>query len=968
MLKKDKALAFEITSYHIKLFANELLRRHSSDSLEKLTGVLADARVDLNPHQIDAALFAFRTPFSRGAILADEVGLGKTIEAGLLLAQKWAETKRRLLVIVPANLRKQWSQELIDKFYLPTHILEAKTFNQSIGSGNLNPFVQDSIIISSYQFVRSKKPYVAQVNWDLIVIDEAHRLRNVYKKTSKIANDIKDVVSKYPKVLLTATPLQNSIQELYGLSSIVDEHIFGDLDSFRSRFTRLENNDQLYQLKERLSKICKRTLRSQVQEYISYTNRHAIVQEFYPSQQEQELYDLITEYLQSPKLYAVPSGQRQLITLILRKLLASSTRAIAGTLETLVSRLEISIKSSQDESNSLDPIAEDLEDYDELLDEWDDSEESNVTTPLITADDPEKIRDEVDQLKRFHRLAVSIDKDSKANVLLTALRKGFEASKEAQRAKGCPNLHEKAVIFTESRRTQQYLLELLEATEFAGKVVLFNGLNNGEHAKQIYKNWLERHSGTDYVSGSKTADMRAALIDYFKDEATIMIATEAAAEGVNLQFCNLVVNYDLPWNPQRIEQRIGRCHRYGQLFDVVVVNFLNKNNAADQRVYELLDEKFKLFNDVFGASDEVLGVIESGIDFEKRIAKIYQECRTHEQIQLEFDFLQKDVEDQIAATRQDARETLLNNFDQEVVEKVKIDSKDLLNRYNERLWEITKYILKDYADFDQDTYSFTLKQNPFSEEPIHSGPYVMGSSDSDTNIYRSGHPLAKRVLDRAATLTVSPALLNFSLSNSGKKITILEPLIGRSGWLCCESLRVSTIETEDILVFAGIVDNGEILDANQCRRLFDLPAECSAKITVDDAVYSRIQDIIRIENNRILAELAEKHANWFDIEMDKLDLWAEDFKISLRADLDTIDQEIKEKRRAARLAPNLPEKLEIQKQINNLDKKRRDAWRTYEEAVIDVETQKENILDTIQAKMAQSTESKQLFLIRWLLK
>src|SRR5437867_8420961 len=131
-----------ITDYHAKYFANELTRRYASDSVEKLAAALADAQVDLNPHQIEASLFAFRSPFSRGAILADEVGLGKTIEAGLLISQKWAERKRRLLVIVPANLRKQWSQELADKFFLPSAILEARTFNEEIKKRNLNPFVQ----------------------------------------------------------------------------------------------------------------------------------------------------------------------------------------------------------------------------------------------------------------------------------------------------------------------------------------------------------------------------------------------------------------------------------------------------------------------------------------------------------------------------------------------------------------------------------------------------------------------------------------------------------------------------------------------------------------------------------------------------------------------------------------------------------------------------------------------------------
>src|ERR1019366_2817095 len=136
----------------------------------------------------------------------------------------------------------------------------------------------------------------------------------------------------------------------------------------------------------------------------------------------------------------------------------------------------------------------------------------------------------------------------------------------------------------------------------------------------------------DIVTGIPAADRRKALVDYFRDHGSIMVATEAAAEGINLQFCSMVVNYDLPWNPQRIEQRIGRCHRYGQQHDVVVINFLNKANAADLRVFELLDEKFQLFSGVFGASDEILGTIESGVDFERRIVAIYQTCRTTEAI------------------------------------------------------------------------------------------------------------------------------------------------------------------------------------------------------------------------------------------------------------------------------------------------------------------------------------------------
>ena len=280
-----------ITDYHAQYFAHSLTKRSSSDSVEKLASVLSDAQVDLNPHQIEAALFAFRSPFSRGAILADEVGLGKTIEAGLLLAQKWAERKQRLLIVLPANLRKQWSQELADKFHLPSVILEARTFNEAVKAGNLNPFQQDAIVLCSYQFVRSKEPYVRQTRWDLVVIDEAHRLRNVYKASSKIAATIKQALAPFPKVLLTATPLQNSLLELYGLVSIIDDYAFGELKSYRARFTRLSNDEDFRELKERLEPLCKRTMGRQVLEYIKYTNRHALVQEFVPTQEEQNLYD-----------------------------------------------------------------------------------------------------------------------------------------------------------------------------------------------------------------------------------------------------------------------------------------------------------------------------------------------------------------------------------------------------------------------------------------------------------------------------------------------------------------------------------------------------------------------------------------------------------------------------------------------------------------------------------------------------
>jgi len=602
-----------ITDYHAKYYAHQLIKRCPSNSVEKLASTLMDAQVDLNPHQIEAALFAFRSPLSRGAILADEVGLGKTIEAGIVLSQKWAERKRKILIIVPSSLRKQWHQELQDKFFLPSHILEARTFNMAQKKGARNPFDRKDIVICSYHFARSKAEFLTRVKWDLVVIDEAHRLRNVYKPSNKIARQLKEVLQGVPKILLTATPLQNSLLELYGLVSFVDDYAFGDLKSFRSQYARLADSDTYGELKARLTPVCKRTLRRQVLEYIRFTNRIPITQEFVPTKDEEVLYEMVSEYLRRENLQALPSSQRSLMTLVLRKLLASSTFAIAGALDSLIRKLRARLqKNEKAMKEAEDKLSEDFESFEDLQDEWSESEPEQ--DPL-SQEDIQAIEHEIQDLEAFRDLAVSITENAKGRSLLKALEIGLDKAAGLGAAK-------KAIIFTESRRTQDYLLRILGKTEYADRIVLFNGSNNDPKSKEIYTDWKQAHADTDQITGSRTADIRSALVDYFRNDAKIMIATEAAAEGINLQFCSLVVNYDLPWNPQRIEQRIGRCHRYGQKHDVVVVNFLNKKNAADQRVYQLLSEKFRLFSGVFGASDEVLGSIESGIDFEKRIVTI----------------------------------------------------------------------------------------------------------------------------------------------------------------------------------------------------------------------------------------------------------------------------------------------------------------------------------------------------------
>jgi ERCC4-related helicase len=948
-----------LTPYQSQYYAWLLTRRAASDTVESLASTLVDSQVDLNPHQVEAALFACTNPLSRGVILADEVGLGKTIEAGLVISQRWAERRRRLLIIVPANLRKQWHQELQDKFNLQSLILEAKNYNTIRKQENQNPFLMPSgPVICSYQFAKAKAADIKDINWDLVVLDEAHRLRNVYKTSNVIAKTIKEALAHvHSKVLLTATPLQNSLLELYGLVSMIDDRVFGDLDSFRAQFTQPNKEQAFAALRSRIAPICKRTLRRQVQQYVPYTARRAIVEEFTPSTEERELSALVADYLRRPNLKALPDGQRQLISLVLWKLLASSTHAIAGALETMAKRLQGVLDDTTNIPDLAEALDEDYESLDETADEWND-QDSGSAPPARSERDA--VAQEIEELRHFKSLATNIRDNAKGKALLTALERAFA---ELERL-GAPK---KAIIFTESRRTQEYLLSLLADTHYGEGIVLFNGTNSDARAQAVYKDWLIRHKGTDKISGSKTADTRAALVEHFQERGTVMIATEAGAEGINLQFCSLVINYDLPWNPQRIEQRIGRCHRYGQKFDVVVVNFVDRSNEADARVYELLAQKFQLFEGVFGASDEVLGAIGSGVDFERRIADIYQNCRDPEAIKSSFEQLQLDLSGEINEAMVKTRQLLLENFDEEVQDKLRIradDSSKARNRYERMLMDLTRAELGDHADFDAD--GFRLLHSPCADlEGIALGRYELPRRSGDSHLYRIGHPLAAWVTQQAINRQLPGSRLVFNYDSYGTQVSTLKAHRGQTGWLTVSLISVDALgQQEQHLIVAATTAQGVALAEDDPEKLLRLPAHQKAAglFSATDGTLAADLDGRKVQ---VLREINQRNLGYFEQEVEKLDAWADDLKLGLEQSIKEIDREIKEIRRTAATAPTLDEKLNWQKRQRELEGKRNKLRRELFSRQDEIEAQRNDLISALEVQLQQQVRQESLFTIEW---
>lgn len=585
---------------------------------------LLNTDIDLNPHQVNAFCAAIRAIKTGGIVLADEVGLGKTIEAGLVLNYMIQTGAKKILIVLPATLRKQWEIELDEKFSINATILDRLTVDKDKfrikydleKEGNLQ------VIITSYDYSSKLMKKFPSVKWDFIVIDEAHNLRNVFHGTKR-AKNLYELSKGIPKILLTATPLQNSLSDLHGIVSFIDPRIFGSEKAFNKRY--IEGQDYT-ELKAELKPVLYRTLRKDVGKYMAFSERKCKTIDFDLTKEEQNLYDLVNEFLKRTPLYSVPSGNKGLIILVIRKLLASSSFALIETFEVFKNRLEKMAQGTKSAKaqEGFDLFWDFVEDeIDETDFEEDDDEESEVQKLGI--------QEELEIVKHILDVAGIISTNAKVNALKTALKAAFDYQKE----NGIP---EKAVVFTESKRTQKYIAEELRKDGYSEEdIVLFNGDFDDAMTKAIFRAWQIKNFGN--VNYGRSVEYKHAIVDYFKNNAKILIVTDAGSEGLNLQFCSTIINYDLPWNPQKIEQRIGRCHRYGQKYDVVAMNLLNTSNEADRRVYEILSKKFELFDGVFGASDVALGALESGVNFEQTVLDIYQSCNSNAEIDKAFDKL-----------------------------------------------------------------------------------------------------------------------------------------------------------------------------------------------------------------------------------------------------------------------------------------------------------------------------------------
>jgi hypothetical protein len=826
------------------LAAEELVRLRRSDEQRRAVAPQRASRIDPNPHQIEAVVFALARLREGGCILADEVGLGKTIEAGLVITQLLAEGARRVLLIAPKSLVGQWRDELLTLFDLAAREGVAKPGGFD-GSG---------VFLVHREAAGSEKgrdALLASEPFDLCVIDEAHEVfAGIYKRFAasgeyddtapgaRTAGRVREVLQAAPTpvLLLTATPIQNNLAELWGLVHYVDPlgTLLGDLPTFREVFCaddgRKLATGQEDELRSRLKLVLQRTLRRQAQTFLEkpFVNRQARLFDYAMSTSERALYDDVTRYLLEPGIRAFQGRHRKLLLLGFHRRMASSTRALAASLDHVASRLRRMVAGEPADEHDLSVMNGDLED-DELLLPEDDAPDSAPVGDFAS---------EISRVESFvARAKALVSDDGRFRSLLKAI--DFVASR-AKAGQGASKL----VIFTESLVTQDYLRDALIESDFirADEITLFRGNNDGPRAHEALEHWRAEVPQGEGLSPSPDIAMRLALVHEFRTRSRVLISTEAGAKGLNLQFCNAVVNWDLPWNPQRIEQRIGRCHRYGQQHDVTVINFIAKDNEAQALTFDILSQKLDLFGTVLSASDQILHrpvgpggdvlVSALGAEFETELTRIYERARTIEEVHAELRALREKVSEErrrFEETRSRTIGVIEQRFDDEVKQVFRLRRETV----SQSLAELDRDLARVVRDF------LVARSKPFTEKDgliEHEGVLVAVGPSTEHQSLHLSHPLVKEAVEDARRFRGGGAV-----ALTRKPLWKVEATTGR---LRLVKASYDGFEQVELLIPVVVLPDGQLVEPSIANEMLrgELRSTSPSATRIDDAVMVDAQE------------------------------------------------------------------------------------------------------------------------------
>ncbi len=885
-----------------RYLAEQLVRLRRADEEERYASSQRQGRIDPNPHQIDAVIFALKRIPEGGCILADEVGLGKTIEAGLVIAQLRAEgAAPRVLLIVPKPLLGQWQDELYRLFGI-----------QAI-EGRMEPggFSGEGVFLVGRELAGGERGAAILREtgpFDLCVIDEAHEIfANIYRRfdrygteradsnEARTADRVRSFLRQSPVLLLTATPIQNNLTELWGLVQYVEPTgtLLGSLPTFRDVFCEGDDRrlapGQDDELRRRIETVVQRTLRRQAQEFMErpFVGRRAQIFEYSMTPEEKSLYDGVTAYLLEPRLFAFQGNQRLLLLIGFHRLMGSSIAALAASLRKVAQRLDAILKGIPPDDSGLSDLDEDDEPPAEP------SEQSRESPDWVL------IQSELQRVNDFIQRAAALPRDSKAEKLLEVMRVIAERPPDRRRV----------VIFTESLATQTYLRDLLiEGGGIpAGDITLFRGTNDSPRATEALERWQAEigENLQKYQRPSRTVAVRMALVHEFKTRSQVFISTDAGAKGLNLQFCDTIINYDLPWNPQRIEQRIGRCHRYGQQHDVTVINFLAADNEAQRLTFEILSRKLDLFGKVLDASDVVLHEPSSdapetlagtlGGDFQARLRRIYERARNLDEITSELRRLREEMDEQRKTYEQTWARTaglIETRFDSRVKQAFRRLQADLPKGLARIDGELDRLMIGFLGAIgvsyrraaSEGHIRYELNSSPDLPEGWRDGGSVVIGRAKDVDDWdplHLGHPLVQAAVEEARKATGNSLRVAWKVGKAAPAELKLSK--GKRGRLALRRVRYDGFERVDRLIASAVMEGSEApLDQDCARWLLEQTPhdrEDKAPLLNMDA---ELEDAIDAMVFHDQAEVTAYEQQRFERNLEQIDRYVEDQLLVLK--------------------------------------------------------------------------------------
>jgi hypothetical protein len=853
------------TPFHAYLAARRLGGFANS---EALIPVYASSSIDVFPYQIAAARFAMRSRYIRGCILCDEGSLGKTYEALLVAAQRWYEGKDRLLLVLPVNLINQWVSKIESGFSLPYTIWNNESKCDALPKS-------DGIIITTYDFAVRQSKIIANRTWDMVIFDEADAL---FRPENKTVKALKAATGGAFKLLLTPTPITMSVMDIYGLIHFIDETVLPEADDFYKRYFRKPENYP--ELTSWVSQFAFRTLKSQVTEYVNFTERLPVTIDYALTAAEKGLYAKIAAYLTLPKKSAYPNMDNYELTLMYYHILSSSPKAFCKTLEQAISRL--------DECG------------------------------------------EKAQLMEIQSTAGDINESGKMMALLEALKSCFGMTKRLK-------LSPKAIVFTNSLTTLDILAELLK--------------------KQGYP-----------TITSTTLD----YIKRFRNEVSaVLIATDTAAKGLDMEFCPVIINYDLLYNAVEMEQRISRCHRQGQTADVVVVNLLSKENLSDVRILELINKRTLQFDGIFGMSDAVVG------NFDVPIEDVLFQARKPKEIQQAFGVNIAKHEDTNRPLVSNAEDTLFTTFTKSIADKVTITPQyisDMTASINDELWELVKHFFSQRDDYEIDEQNMTI--NFKAEELPHLFYYWSGKQSRPyKGMKKYGMGQSFKPHHGRITLTSVLArgiIAETSCADNGSLMidANIEP---------CEialyEVSITTGKTwlADYDVLIGITESDDALSDEQCRTILEMPVLSYEEDGETKASWlrgatntsSRHQLDCQVPTDKMIERYMSENNTEQAEEIERIKLRALRKKTAMEHSLDDLKGQIKATRQDLTVnAHDRMKEMAINKGLKELEKQLRGKEQNlyFEQMRVDVAAEEE--VDAISSTAKYTASAKRHFIIK----